>query len=673
MRSTRSLSARLAEAKATIQALLSGQIDAVVDPNSQTPVLLAQAQKALRDERDHAQRCLNTPDVFLVALDMDARITLINRYACAVLGWTATELIGRSWIETCIPHRERNEFTAAFADLVAGNLPVRENLILTRSGDERLIEWRNTVIRAEDGSTIGTFSSGADITEQARASRAVGIAEERMRFALESAGVGIWDMDYVTGELQWSPTLEAQYGLAKGTFPRTYEAFIDLIHPEDRQLVLETIDQAMQAGSDFSVLSRAVWPDGSVHWLRGTGRVVLDGNGRAVRGVGVSQDVTARRSLEEQFLQAQKMEAIGRLAGGVAHDFNNLLTVILGFCELLIADLPEDDRRRTDVGEIQKAGMSATRLTGQLLAFSRKEILEPKLLDLNEVVVHMRGMLARLIGEDMHIHLKLCPDPVPVKADRGHLEQVLMNLAVNGRDAMVGGGTLTIATTLVAMKTVKDAPFERPGVYAMLTVKDTGAGMTPEVLARLFEPFFTTKPAGQGTGLGLATVQGIVSRNHGKICVFSEVGKGTAFTVYLPKAHEVERADDVANIRTQRATAMVLVVEDSDGLRALTKKMLERQGYTVLVAATADEAVRLFEANEAIAVVLTDVVMPGTSGPELTRRLVEQRPALKVIYMSGYTDDAIAHHGVLKPGIAFVHKPFTGEALGRKIREVLDR
>ncbi len=626
-----------------------------------------------QNERDRAQRYLDTAEVILLALDLEGRITQVNRYACSILGWTADELLGRDWIDTCLPARIRDEFRKNFAELVS----VAEAPILTRSGEERLIEWRNTLLRDSAEEVIGTFSSGTDITERDRAVRALRTAEERVRFALESAGVGIWDLNYRTGVLQWSETLEAHYGLAPGTFGGTFEAFVECIHPDDRASVLETIGTAMQFGSDFSVQNRAVWPDGSVRWLSGAGRVHLGEDGEPARAVGISLDVTEQHTLEEQYQQAQKMEAVGRLAGGVAHDFNNLLTVILGYCELLLSDYNPHDSRQTDVLEIQKAGTQAGALTRQLLAFSRKQIIEPTLLDLNQIAAGLRSMLGRLIGADVNVVLSLSPDLALVKADRGQVEQVVMNLAVNARDAMPNGGTLVIETANVDLDDhyARTHSTVKPGHYVALTVTDTGTGMTPQVQARLFEPFFTTKEPGKGTGLGLATVYGIVTRSGGSVGVYSEVGKGTSFKVYFPKADAAEMVEEVPAplARPPTGTQTVLVVEDSEELRELARRLLERQGYTVLLAANADEALRIFAENASIDVLLTDVVMPGASGPELTRQLIEQRPTLKVIYMSGYTEDAIVHHGVLKPGIAFLNKPFTSDILVRKIREALER
>ena len=634
------------------------------------------AEQARRQERDRAQRYLDTAQVILLALDDEARITLVNRYACSILGRTAEELIGQQFW-TFLPERTHDAHRARFNDVLAGLMHSAEAPILTRSGEERLIEWRHTVLRNDAGAAIGTFSSGTDITDRNRSIEALRITEERMRFALQSANVGIWDMDYATGVLRWSEQLEAQYGLEPGTFAGTFEAFVERIHPEDRDAIVEIFNQAAKSGADFTIEHRSMEPGGRVRWLTGAGRFLLGDDGTPVRALGISQDVTERHALEAQFQHAQKMEAIGRLAGGVAHDFNNLLTAILGYCELALVSLDKDDWRRNDIGQIQLAGVQAAGLTRQLLAFSRKQIIEPRLLDLNAIVTEMLPMLGRLIGEDVTVTARLEPDLARVKADRGQLEQVIMNLALNARDAMPMGGRLMIETINIEL----DADYASahisvtPGRYVALEVSDTGCGMTQEVQARLFEPFFTTKPIGKGTGLGLATVHGVVKRSGGTIGVYSEVGTGTSFKVYLPMADPATVAPSAPVVlpRPSAGAETVLVVEDSDGLRELAKRLLERQGYRVLVAANADQALGLFAQNPSIGVLLTDVVMPGASGPELTKQMIEQRPALKVIYMSGYTEDAIVHHGVLDAEVAFLHKPFTSDTLGRKIREVLER
>ena len=382
------------------------------------------------------------------------------------------------------------------------------------------------------------------------------------------------------------------------------------------------------------------------------------------------------QKVEQQFLQAQKMEAIGQLAAGVAHDFNGLLTVILGFCELLLEDLDPVGQHHADVTEIQRAGQRGAGLTRQLLTFSRKEIIEPTVLDVNKIVVNMRDLLARLIGADVEIVLALGSAVALVKADRGQLEQIVMNLAVNARDAMPTGGRLTIETANIdrADCPLMAATASDTSCCVMIKVTDTGTGIAADVQSHLFEPFFTTKAVGKGTGLGLATVHGIATRSGGTVTVDSVVGKGTSFSVYLPRADGAETVPVTPSaIRRPAGRRTVLVVEDNDGLRELTRRLVQRLGYTVVVAANAAEARQLVDQHASINLVLTDVVMPDFSGPELVKMLLERRPKLRVIYMSGYTDDAIVRHGVLEPGIDFLPKPFTSQTLGRKIRDVLDR
>jgi CheY-like chemotaxis protein len=351
--------------------------------------------------------------------------------------------------------------------------------------------------------------------------------------------------------------------------------------------------------------------------------------------------------------------------------------VILGFCEILLEDVKPGDAGSTEIVEIQKAGARAARLTRQLLAFSRKEITAPTVLDLNIVLEDMRPMLARLIKEDVKIVFVAAPALALIEADRGQIEQIVLNLAVNAQDAMPNGGRLTIETANVALdENYASTRFDfTPGAYVALTVGDSGVGMPPEVMERLFEPFFTTKAVGRGTGLGLASVHGIVAGIGGVVNVYSEVGHGTSFTVYLPQVNSaaIAAAPPAAPApASATGTETVLLVEDEQALRDLTKLLLERQGYKVLAAENAAEALRLFEWNPQIAALLTDVVMPGRSGPELARQLTERRPGFKVIFMSGYTDEAIVQHGVLKPGVAFLHKPFTAAVLGCKIRATLD-
>jgi two-component system cell cycle sensor histidine kinase/response regulator CckA len=385
----------------------------------------------------------------------------------------------------------------------------------------------------------------------------------------------------------------------------------------------------------------------------------------------------AQAQLEVQLLQSQKMEAVGRLAGGIAHDFNNLLTVIIGRAQRVVKSVESDHPRYADIELIQKSAYRASALTRQLLAFSRKQVLQPKVLSLNEVVGDLQAMIRRLIREDIELTTALKADLGQVKVDPHQMEQVLVNLVVNAVDAMPHGGRLIIETAnteLTAAYAIRHVGME-PGAFVMLAVSDNGQGMDADTRARIFEPFFTTKEQGKGTGLGLSTVHGVINQSGGHILVYSEPGQGTTFKIYLPRVDAATRAArrPLAPVDVRRGAETLLVVEDEEDVRGLARDVLVESGYTVLVAATAEDAVRICEEHESpISLLLSDVVMPKVSGPQLAHRLVDLRPELHVLYMSGYTDEAIVHHGVLEPGTAFIEKPFTPEDLCIKVRDVLD-
>lgn len=391
----------------------------------------------------------------------------------------------------------------------------------------------------------------------------------------------------------------------------------------------------------------------------------------------IFRDLTERVHLQEQLRQSQKMEAIGRLAGGVAHDFNNLLTVILGYCSLALSRAGVADRLRSELEEIHRAGERATALVGQLLAFSRKQVLQPHVLDLNDVISGADKLLRRVIGEDIDLVSTTRPELGHVLADAGQIEQIILNLAVNARDAMPNGGKLTIETANVDL----DEGYARthaevsPGRYVLLAVSDTGHGMDNETQARIFEPFFTTKALGKGTGLGLSTVYGIVKQSAGHIWLYSEPGKGATFKVYLPRVDEpVETSETAAPpIESLHGSETLLLAEDDAGVRELARSILEKYGYNVLTASSGPEAIAAVQRTNNIALLLTDVVMPQMSGRELAVGIEKLAPEVSVLYLSGYAEDAIVHHGVLDEGVAFLPKPFTPEGLARKVREVLDK
>ncbi|MGC2448786.1 MAG: ATP-binding protein, partial [Candidatus Sulfotelmatobacter sp.] len=395
-----------------------------------------------------------------------------------------------------------------------------------------------------------------------------------------------------------------------------------------------------------------------------------------VRTWGITRDVTERIHLEEQLRNAQQLEAIGRLAGGIAHDFNNILSIIMGHGELLLAMGAVDDRTRNGVEQMRRAADRAASLTQQLLAFSRKQVLQPRVLDLNDTVAGVQKMLARVIGEDIELVAKLSPDLSTVRADPGQVDQVLMNLAVNARDAMPRGGRITMETSNVEIKTEDARDLDLPpGRYVMLEVIDTGHGMEPDTLSHVFEPFFTTKPIGKGTGLGLATVYGIVKQSGGGIQVESDSKRGTGFRIYLPavEGNGTPRSKQLLGDSVEGGSETILIAEDEPDLRELTRIFLESYGYKVLEASNAYQALEKAETlKEPIHLLLTDVIMPGMSGRQLAEKILTKRPETRIVYMTGYTDDMVVEHKVLEPGVQLLQKPFTKLDLAQKVRATLD-
>jgi PAS domain S-box-containing protein len=523
---------------------------------------------------------------------------------------------------------------------------------------------------------VRAMANAREVTERKRVEAELRRTTQFLSHAQAFAHIGSWEWDIAGDAITWSEETYRIFGLAPAHKPVALDQYLALIHADDRDAVAGAVRHTLETGASFEIDHRIVHPDGSVHYLHGRGGLVMDVIGRPVGMTGTVLDITTRRHLEQQLSQAQKLEAVGRLAGGVAHDFNNLLTAILGSTDLLLESLAADHPGREDAEETRKAALRAADLTRQLLAFSRQQILAPRVLDLNEVVAKMDRLLQRLIGDDVELRTVLAADLGAVRADPGQLEQVIVNLAVNARDAMPGGGKLTIETMNVALEETYMAPktVVAPGSYVMVAVSDSGTGMDAATQARVFEPFFTTKTPGQGTGWGLATVYGIVKQSGGYVCVQSETGRGTTFKVYLPRvdAPIEAAAPDPVGTASLRGSEGILLVEDQAEVRNLLRRLLEARGYHVLVAASGPDALRLTVQHPGpIDLLLTDVVMPGMSGREVALLLAPAHPKMKTLYLSGHTDESIARHGLLEPGIAFLQKPFTADALARKVREVL--
>jgi two-component system cell cycle sensor histidine kinase/response regulator CckA len=462
-----------------------------------------------------------------------------------------------------------------------------------------------------------------------------------------------------------------------GYSPEEYYADPDLafrvVQPDDRPQ-MEAVFRGEAPDVSMSTL-RWVHKNGSVLWIEQHSVMVRDAGGRLLAIECIARDITGRRDLEQQFLQSQKMEAIGRLAGGVAHDFNNLLTVINGYSEEALESLRAADPLYQQIKEVNKAGERAASLTRQLLAFSRRQVLTPRVLDLNVIVSDMDHMLRRVLGEDVELVTALAPALDSVYADAGQIEQVVMNLAVNARDAMARGGRLVIETRNAELddEDARQHPAVHPGGYVMLAISDTGCGMDAKTQAHIFEPFFTTKAAGEGTGLGLSTVFGIVQQSGGDIRVESQPGQGTTFQIYFPKtAMGLEPLAQRPHGRPAVGSETVLVVEDEESVRKFIRSVLKRLGYAVLEARSGDDALQLCETHAGhIHLVITDVVMPGMSGWELENRLTTLRPETKLLFISGYIDSAVVQHGPLDPARPFLQKPFTPVTLAAKVRETL--
>jgi two-component system cell cycle sensor histidine kinase/response regulator CckA len=501
--------------------------------------------------------------------------------------------------------------------------------------------------------------------------------EELFRLISENAADMIALVDANGERLYNSPAYASVLGYSADDLEDT--TGFEQIHPEDQERVQEASRNTLQTGVGRRIEYRVRHKDGSWRVLESTANAILDGDGKVEKLVIVNRDMTDRRRLEDQFRQAQKMEAVGRLSGGIAHDFNNLLGVIIGYGEILQEQLGSTEPFADSIQEILKAGTRASALTRQLLAFSRQQVLEPKVLELNACISETEKMLKRIIGEDIELSTVLDPRLGRVKADQGQIEQVLMNLCVNARDAMPAGGKLTIATQNFEMDPAAVRSYSYPvklGAYILLTVTDSGTGMDSTTQTHIFEPFFSTKEKGKGTGLGLSTVYGIVKQSGGYIDVSSEPGHGAAFKIYLPRVD-----DEVApDARLAKSTPSIqrhetiLVVEDEASLRKLTRSLLQPLGYTVLDASDGTEALKISQDYEGeIHLLLTDIVMPGMNGRDLAEQLTTQRPSMRVVYMSGYAGQSIGCAEVFSPNTLFLSKPFTREELGAKLREALGR
>ncbi|HET6976051.1 MAG TPA: PAS domain S-box protein [Pyrinomonadaceae bacterium] len=624
------------------------------------------SEKSLWRSNERYRIITETASDAIITIDESSKILFANQAAERIFGYSIPEMLGHD-LTMLMPEGLRHLHRTGirrYLDTGQKHLNWSSIDVPGRHKDGREIS-----LELSFGEFVGERERNftgivRDITERKRAE------EERERFFVVSADLLV--IAGFDGQFKWvSPAWERALGWTSAEL--TAHPWLHFVHPDDQERTIKEGERIFHGAEVIAFENRYRHKNGSYHWISWRSRPYM-----AEQLIyGSATDITEQKHLEDQLRQAQKLESIGQLAGGVAHDFNNVLTVIMGHAEVGLPRLPEDHAVRNNLQEIVNAAERAATLTRQLLAFSRKQVLEPEIVDINRSVRETEKMLQRLIGEHIELVTLLDPEPGRVMADRSQLEQVLLNLAVNARDAMPRGGKLIIETKSVLL----DEDYTRrhvhvqPGRYVMLAVSDTGMGMSSETMQHIFEPFFTTKESGKGTGLGLSMVYGIVKQSGGNIWVYSEPEHGTTFKIYLPlTSHKGEETQaSTVELPRQRGTETILLVEDEAGIRNLLQDVLQTEGYTVLAAATGQEALNVCSSyGPQIHLLITDVIMPGMSGRELVDRLLGKGRDIKVLYMSGYTNDAIVNHGVLDPGINFLQKPFTPRNVAAKVREVLE-
>jgi PAS domain S-box-containing protein len=634
-----------------------------------------QAQQIILESEEKYRSIVETANEGIWLADVESVTTYVNRQMAEMLGYTVDEMVGRPIFDFIF----EDDFSAAkhkVTQRIEGISETNEFRLRKKDGSEIITQYNASPIRNQAGEIVGFLSMNTDITERKNAETALREAENKYRTLVETSPAIVYlaEPHPPFSPIYVSPNVTRFGYTAEEWFDRP-DMWVSLIHDEDRARVLRATENAVAQGEETDIEYRVVAKDGAIVWLHDKGRFVLNEQGNKTGWQGMMIDITKTKELEEQLRQSQKLESVGLLAGGIAHDFNNMLTAINGYSELTLRRLDQDSPLRNNIEEIKKAGQRSAELTNQLLAFSRQQILRSVVLDINEVLTDTIKMLQRVIGEDVKLTTTLNPKVGRVKADPGQLTQVIMNLAINARDAMPQGGKLTIETSNIFL----DPVYTRqhigvlPGAYVLLAVTDTGSGMSPETKRHLFDPFFTTKKVGEGTGLGLATVYGIIKQFGGNIEVYSEQGFGTTVKVYLPRVSDAvtEKINPIA-AEMPKGTERILLVEDEQLVRQLSREILEECGYTVHEAADGFEALEICEQNDCkFDLLMTDVVMPKMGGRELAEKLTARLPDLRILFTSGYTDDAVVRHGVIEVGTNFIQKPFTPGSLAKKVRELL--
>jgi PAS domain S-box-containing protein len=629
-----------------------------------------EAERARREAEQRSQRIIESAMVGMWVLDANQKTTFMNARMASILGVTLKKALRAPFTEFFM-QEAGPAIAERFAGRKAGVASAYEQPFRKGDGTTGLLAIEASPIYDAENRFEGVLGIVTDITERRRAEEALRASEARYRLMFDNSPLPKWLYDAETLRvLDVNQATIRDYGYSLKEF---LAMTLKDIHPQEDIPALLEAERGVESATKFGVWKLRK-KSGEIIQVELTKHTLTIGD-RACR-LAVGRDITERVRLEDQLRQSQKMEAVGRLAGGVAHDFNNVLSVILSYGAMLLAEMKPGEPMREDVDEIYKAGKRAADLTRQLLMFSRQQVLEPKVLDLNEVLAGMDKMLQRILGADVDLVSLPNKSLGRVRVDRSSVEQVIMNLVVNARDAMPRGGQLTMETGNVVLDEAyaRDHLGITPGPHVMLAVTDTGTGMDKATLARIFEPFFTTKESGKGTGLGLSTVFGIVQQSAGSVWVYSEPGNGTTFKVYLPRVDgPLEATGRSEPPGALGGSETILLVEDDDQVRGVARGILRKNGYHVIEARNAGEALLHSERHRGtIHLLLSDVVMPQMGGPELAKRLAGARPEMKVLCMSGYTDDSIVRHGVLEAKLAYLQKPITPETLTTKVREVLD-
>jgi PAS domain S-box-containing protein len=640
-------------------------------------------EELLRRSEERYRLIVENQTEFVVKWRPDGTRTFVNDSYCRTFGVREEECVGTSFFPLVAPdYREAiRRQTAALTPAAREFTEEHESLL---PGGRRWQQWNSRGIFDAAGRLVEILSTGRDISERKEAEEKLRQNRMHLLASQHIARVGSWEMDLVSHDdladnpLRWSDECYRIFAFEPGEVEVTARTFFDRVHPDDRDRVRSAARLAVRERSLYSIDHRILLVTGEERILHEQAELVLDAaTGTPVKFIGTTQDITDRVKLEEQLRQSQKMQAIGQLAGGVAHDFNNLLTVINGHAEIALDRLAAGDPLRAELTPIRDAGQRAALLTRQLLLFSRKAVLEPQVLDCGDLVRRTSQMLRRLITEEIDISVVLPPSSARVRGDPTQIEQVIINLSLNACDAMPRGGRLTIETrnTFCDAEFCREHPECAPGGYVQIVVSDTGCGMTPYVKAHLFEPFFTTKGPGRGTGLGLATVHGIVQESGGFVTVSSEVNVGTTFSVFLPAldSTDAQTATEPVDHARLRGRETVLVVEDDPEVRAVTTRTLAKYGYHVLEASDGPAALRISNDTAAIDLLLSDVVIPEMSGRQVADAILISRPQCRVLFMSGYNEEMLADRAATGPADAFIQKPFSPVALATKVRELLDR